>query len=172
MTWVGSSGTGIPHPRARAIERETLLKAYTEDEFKAATVKWFFLNTGIPASFGTTILMGFIVGIAISGQTFYSFVLENLRHLGALKAMGASNGLLARMLMLQALTVGMIGYGLGVGLTTLFGLAVVKTGQPPFEMPYQLPLFTFVVIVFICMFAAMLGIRKIYKLEPAVVFRG
>ena len=157
---------------ARAIERETLLKAYTEDEFKAATVKWFFLNTGIPASFGTTILMGFIVGIAISGQTFYSFVLENLRHLGALKAMGASNGLLARMLMAQALTVGIIGYGLGVGLTSLFGLAVLKTGQPPFLMPYQLPLFTLLVILFICVFAAMLGIRKIYKLEPAVVFRG
>ena len=157
---------------ARAIEKETQLKAYTEAEFTTATVKWFFRNTGIPASFGTTIILGFIVGIAVSGQTFYSFVLENLRHLGALKAMGASNGLLARMLMVQALTVGMIGYGLGVGLTALFGLAVLKTGQPPFLLPYQLPLFTFVVIVFICMFAALLGIRKIYKLEPAVVFRG
>ncbi|HEX4647140.1 MAG TPA: ABC transporter permease, partial [Verrucomicrobiae bacterium] len=103
---------------ARAIERETLLKAYTEDEFKAATIRWFFANTGIPASFGTTIILGFLVGIAVSGQTFYSFVLENLRHLGALKAMGASNGLLARMLLVQAFTVGFIGYGLGVGLTT------------------------------------------------------
>src|ERR1700759_3857363 len=97
---------------ARAIERETGLKAYTESEFNGATIKWFFLNTGIPASFGTTIILGFIVGIAISGQTFYSFVLENLKHLGALKAMGASNGLLARMLLLQAMTVGLIGYGL------------------------------------------------------------
>ncbi len=157
---------------ARAIEQQTQLKAYTEAEFKKATVKWFFKNTGIPASFGTTIILGFIVGIAVSGQTFYSFVLENLRHLGALKAMGASNGLLARMLMAQALTVGLIGYGLGVGLTALFGVAVLKSGQPPFLMPYQLPLFTFVVIIFICMFAALLGIRKIYKLEPAVVFRG
>ncbi len=157
---------------ARAIEQQTQLKAYTEAEFKQATVKWFFKNTGIPASFGTTIILGFIVGIAVSGQTFYSFVLENLRHLGALKAMGASNGLLARMLMAQALTVGLIGYGLGVGLTALFGVAVLKSGQPPFLMPYQLPLFTFVVIIFICMFAALLGIWKIYKLEPAVVFRG
>lgn len=157
---------------ARAIEKETQLKAYTEAEFKAATVRWFFRNTGIPASFGTTILLGFIVGIAICGQTFYSFVLENLRHLGALKAMGASNWLLARMLLLQALTVGIIGYGLGVGLTVVFGLLVLKTGQPPFLLPYQLPLFTLIVILLICVFAAMLGIRKIYKLEPAVVFRG
>jgi putative ABC transport system permease protein len=157
---------------ARAIENETGLKAYTEAEFNVATVKWFFRNTGIPASFGTTIILGFLVGIAIAGQTFYSFVLENLRHLGALKAMGASNGLIARMLMVQALTVGFIGYGLGVGLTTLFGIAVLKKGQPPFLLPYQLPLFTLVVILLICTFAALLGIRKIYKLEPAVVFRG
>lgn len=157
---------------ARAIEAETQLKAYTEAEFTKATVIWFFKNTGIPASFGTTIILGFIVGMAVSGQTFYSFVLENLRHLGALKAMGASNGLLARMLMTQALTVGLIGYGLGVGLTALFGLAVLRTGQPPFLLPYQLPLFTLIVILFICVFAALLGIRKIYKLEPAVVFRG
>ena len=81
---------------ARAIEAQTQLKAYTEPEFTKSTIKWFFRNTGIPASFGITIMLGFIVGIAISGQTFYSFVLENLRHLGALKAMGASNGLLAR----------------------------------------------------------------------------
>jgi putative ABC transport system permease protein len=157
---------------ARDIESETGLKAYTEAEFNVATVKWFFRNTGIPASFGTTIILGFLVGIAIAGQTFYSFVLENLRHLGALKAMGASNGLIARMLMVQALTVGFIGYGLGVGLTTLFGIAVLKKGQPPFLLPYQLPLFTLVVILLICLFAALLGIRKIYKLEPAVVFRG
>jgi putative ABC transport system permease protein len=157
---------------ARAIEKETQLKAYTEAEFTVSTIKWYFANTGIPASFGTTIILGFIVGIAIAGQTFYSFVLENLRHLGALKAMGASNGLLARMLMVQAFTVGMIGYGLGVGLTALFGVAVIKGGQPPFLMPYQLPLFTLLVILFICTFAALLGIRKIYKLEPAIVFRG
>jgi putative ABC transport system permease protein len=157
---------------ARAIERETHLKAYTESEFNKATIRWFFANTGIPASFGITIMLGFIVGIAVSGQTFYSFVLENLRHLGALKAMGASNGLIARMLLVQAFTVGIIGYGLGVGLTVIFGLAVLKTGQPPFLLPYQLPLFTLIVILLICAFAALLGIRKIYKLEPAVVFRG
>ena len=157
---------------ARRIEQETRLKAYTEDEFFWSTIWWYFRNTGIPASFGTTILLGFIVGIAVSGQTFYSFVLENLRHLGALKAMGASNGLLSRMLLLQALTVGLIGYGLGVGLTVLFGLAVLGKGQPPFMLPYQLPLFTLVVILLICVLAALMAIRKVCRLEPAVVFRG
>ena len=157
---------------ARRIKAETRLAAFTEDEFFWSTIWWYFRNTGIPASFGTTILLGFIVGVAISGQTFYSFVLENLKHLGALKAMGASNGLISRMLLLQAWTVGFIGYGLGVGLTVAFGLLVLDKGQPPFALPYQLPLFTLVIILIICTLAALLGIRKIYRLEPAVVFRG
>ncbi len=157
---------------ARTIERETGLRAFTEEEFKWSTIWWYFRNTGIPFSFGTTIILGFIVGIAICGQTFYTFVLENLRHLGALKAMGASNFTLARMLLIQAWTVGVIGYGLGIGLTALFGRAVLKQGQPPFLMPYQLPLATFGVIMLICTLAAIIGILKIRKVEPAIVFRG
>ena len=157
---------------ARQIEKETQLRAFTEDEIYWSTVWWYFRNTGIPFSFGTTIILGFIVGTAICGQTFYTFVLENLRHLGALKAMGASNFTLARMLLLQAWTVGVIGYGLGIGLTALFGRAVMEKGQPPFILPYQLPLGTFIVIMCICTLAALLGIWKIWRVEPAIVFRG
>lgn len=166
---------------ARQIEKEsgfasshgqTGFKAFTEDEFFWATIWWYARNTGIPVSFATTILLGFIVGMAISGQTFYTFVLENLRHIGALKAMGASNGLLTRMVVLQAFTVGFIGYGIGVGLTVLFGVAVLKKGMPPFALPYQIPLYTLVAILFICLFAAILGVLKIRRLEPAIVFRG
>jgi putative ABC transport system permease protein len=156
---------------ARQIERETGLKAYTVPEFNRSTISWIVRNTGIPASFLTTIVLGFVVGIAVSGQTFYSFVLEHLRHLGALKAMGATNATLARMLLLQSLLVGLVGYGVGVGLTSVFGFIVLKHSQPPFLMPWQLPVITLGVILFICAFAAMLGIRKVAKIEPAIVFR-
>jgi putative ABC transport system permease protein len=156
---------------AREIERQTGLRAFTVPEFSTATIDFIWKNTGIPASFMTTIILGFIVGIAISGQTFYSFVLENLRHLGALKAMGASTGLLARMLLLQAFTVGLIGYGIGVGLTALFGFAVLPVGQPPFLLDARSMITTAVAIVIICGFAALLGIRRVAKLEAAIVFR-
>src|SRR5215467_12456745 len=157
---------------ARRISAATGLKAYTKTEFFWVTVWWFIKNTGIPVAFGATVLLGFIVGVAISSQTFYSFVLENLRNLGALKAMGASDTVLARMVMLQTLTVGMIGYGCGVGLATAFGIIVLKKGMPPFFLPWQLPVITLVAILFICWLAASLGIRRIRSLEPAIVFRG
>lgn len=155
----------------KKIENETGLRAFTQEDFFWNTIWWFFRNTGIPISFGTTILLGFIVGIAVSGQTFYSFILENLGNLGALKAMGASNRLLRRMLLLQAALVGIIGYGIGVGLASLFGFLALEKAQPPFYLPYQIPLFTFCTIIFICAFSAFLGIRKVSKLEAAEVFR-
>lgn len=154
------------------IEKQTQLKALTDEDFFWSTIAWFFRNTGIPISFGTTILLGFIVGMAVSGQTFYTFILENLGNLGALKAMGASSALLYRMLLFQACLVGFIGYGIGLGLTAIFGFIVLKKGQPPFYMPYQVPLITLIMIIIICAVAAIIGIRKISRLEAAEVFRG
>ena len=157
---------------AKQIETETGMKAYTVEEFFWATIWWHFRNTGIPIAFISMIVLGFIVGTTIAGQTFYAFVHENLRHLGALKAMGASNGLLARMLLVQAFTVGFLGYGIGVLLVTLFGRAVLARGEPPFLLPWQLPAGTFAIVMGICAFSALLGIRKVWQIEPAIVFRG
>jgi putative ABC transport system permease protein len=74
--------------------------------------------------------------------------------------------------LLQAFTVGIIGYGCGVGLATGFGFVLLQKGMPPFFMPWPLPLSVFVVILGICGMAALLGIRKIKQLDPAIVFRG
>lgn len=157
---------------ARKIEKETHLKAYTDAEFASSTIRWFFKNTGIPLSFGMIILLGFLVGVAVSGQTFYSFVLENLPNLGALKAMGASNGLLTRMLVLQALLVGTIGYGIGVGVASLFGRMAIANGKIPFFLARETMLLVLGAILLICTLSALLGIRKIRKLDVAEVFRG
>ncbi len=164
---------GVDHTElSRLIEKETGLKAYTEVEFSRATLQWFFKNTGIPMSFGMIILLGFLVGIAVSGQTFYSFILENLPNLGALKAMGASNWLLTRMLILQALLVGTIGYGIGVGIASLFGRMAISVGKIPFFLAPQTMLLSLAAILFICTVSALLGIRKIRKLDASEVFRG
>ncbi|MCC6231179.1 MAG: FtsX-like permease family protein [Verrucomicrobiales bacterium] len=168
-----SPAEGVPLATVAArIEKETGLRAYTEEDFGVSTVRWFFRNTGIPTSFGMTILLGFIVGVAVAGQTFYAFILENLRHFGALKAMGAGDGLLTRMVVLQAFAVGLIGYGIGLGVTVLIGSLFLKKGMPPFSMPWFIPVGTLAAILVICAIAAAFGIRRIRQLEPAIVFRG
>jgi putative ABC transport system permease protein len=141
------------------------------NNFNVSTVWWYVKNTGIPISFGTTVIIGLLVGMAVSCQTFYSFVLENMRHLGALKAMGASNGTLCLMLITQAFTVGFIGYGIGLLGTSGFAMGALKNEQPPFYMPEYLPYIVLGVVLGICTLAALLGIWRVSKLEPAMVFR-
>lgn len=160
-----------PEAVVKNITNTTHLKALTEETFFWDTIRWFFKNTSIPISFGVTVMLGFIVGIAVAGQTFYSFILENLGHLGALKAMGTSNFLLCKMLLLQAFCAGFIGYGIGLGFAGVFGFLTSQAAQFPFYLPYQVPAFVFFLILLICGFSALIGIRKINKLDPAEVFR-
>ncbi len=147
------------------------LRAFARDDLFWTTIRWYIKNTGIPISFGTVVIMGMIVGIAIAGQTFYLFILDNLRYLAALKAMGARMPILTAMVFLQSFSVGFVGFGIGAGLTTLFGLKVLKLETPPFFMPWQVPVAVAGVIMLICCFSALIGLRQIAKLEPAVVFK-
>jgi putative ABC transport system permease protein len=154
----------------RRIEQATGLMAQTSRELKEMTVRYFMKYTGIPINFGIAVVLGFIVGTAIAGQTFYNFTLDNLRHFGALKAMGAGNGTLLRMILLQALVVGLLGYGLGVGLAAVIGWSSRNT-ELSFLLPWQLLVITGVAVTLICVFASLLSIRKVMKLEPAIVFK-
>src|SRR5205085_11419669 len=131
------------------ITRVTGIDAYTREDFKTLTWKYFAKYTGIPINFGISVLLGFLVGTAIAGQTFYNFTLDNLRHFGALKAMGTSDGVLLRMILIQAVTVGTIGYGVGVGLASLFGLATKNT-ELSFLMPWWLLAFSAAAVTLIC----------------------
>ncbi|MFN0060576.1 MAG: ABC transporter permease [Planctomycetota bacterium] len=160
-----------PRALCARIREHTGLAALTADEFKTMTVKYFLKYTGIPINFGISVLLGFIVGMAIAGQTFYSFTLDNLRHFGALKAMGAGNGLLLRMILLQALLVGFVGYGFGVGLASFFKLATVNT-ELAFRMPWQLLLVSGAAVMVICALSAVVSLIKVMRLEPAIVFKG
>lgn len=152
------------------IRNITGLAAYTREEFKMLTVKYFLKNTGIPINFGMAVLLGFIIGAAVAGQTFYNFTLDNLRQFGVLKAMGASNGTLLRMILLQAAVVGSIGWGLGVGAAALFGW-VFRESVLAFKFPWQLLAISGGAVTLICIFAALISIRKVIKLEPAIVFK-
>jgi putative ABC transport system permease protein len=147
------------------------LVARDEDDFAHETLWWYIRNTGIPISFGTVVILGIVVGVAVAGQTFYLFVHENLRFMAALKAMGAGFSTLAGMVFLQAFVVGLVGYGVGVGLATAFGHAVLRKGQPPFYMPWQILVFTGGVIVAICVLSALVGLVKVARAEAAMVFK-
>ena len=159
-----------PEQAAYRIIKETGLRAYTEEQFKKASSDWMIQNSPIPFVVGLIVGIGFLVGIVVAGQTFYTFVLENSRYLGALKAMGASNIRLARMTILQALVVGVTGYGIGMGLLSLFFRALPE-GKAPLLLRWEVAAFVFGAVFLIISFASLMGIRRVARIEPAIVFR-
>lgn len=153
------------------IKRITGLAAYTSWDFSKLTYTYFMKYTGIPINFGIAVVLGFLVGTAIAGQTFYNFTLDNLKQFGALKAMGTSNFRLLRMIALQAVISGVIGYGIGVGLASSFGVISGKS-ELAFRLIWQIPAVTAGAVTLICILASMISIIKVIRLEPAVVFKG
>jgi putative ABC transport system permease protein len=161
-----------PEALAKRIHEATGLQAVTREQFKWKTIGFYLAYTGIPFNFGITILLGFVVGIAIAGQTFYLFTLENLKQFGALKAMGTSNFRIVGMVLVQAAVVGIIGYGIGMGLVAVFFEATQnQIHLKGFTMIWQVMAGTAVAVIFIVLMASLLSIRKVLLLEPAVVFR-
>ena len=159
-----------PAAVCRAIEQKTGMAARTTAGFRQLTVKFVIEKTGIAINFGIAVLLGFVVGCAIAGQTFYNFTLDNLRHFAALKAMGTASVRLLGMIVLQALTVGALGFGLGVGGAALFG-ALTRGSELAFHFPWQLLVVSAVSIAVICVLAAFFSLRRVVSVDPAVVFR-
>lgn len=167
---VKAAGGVDPKELAERIERGTGLAAYTAQEFKDLTFNYYMKSTGIPINFGIAVMLGFLIGTAIAGQTFYNFTLENLRYFGTLKAMGTGNTVLLRMIVLQAFVVGALGYGLGVGAAALFGYLMSGT-ELSFRLVPEILILAGGAIAVIVTFSALLSIRRVMKLEPAIVFK-
>jgi len=157
----------------RRIEAQTGLRARTSDQFRWDCVRYYLKNTGIPVNFGITIAIALIVGVAVAGQTFYLFTVENLKQFGALKAIGVTNLRITGMIMLQALTVGAIGFSLGSGLCAAF-FAITLNNLPTrgLVLMWQNVIGTGVAIFFVVILASLISIRRVLVLEPAEVFRG
>jgi putative ABC transport system permease protein len=153
------------------IHEQTQLQALTRAQFSWMTMSYYLRRTGIPINFGITVLLGFVVGCAIAGQTFYTFTLENLAQFGSLKAMGVTNWRIVGMVLMQALIVGVLGYSLGVGAAALFGEVTQSNSRLAFLMIWQVPVITAVAVTIIVVLSSLFSIRKVLVLEPAVVFR-
>jgi len=160
----------IPYIKQRVAA--TGYRAFTREEFIQHTSDFYTYQTGI----GTNILLmtaiSFIVGLSISGQTFYTFILENLDKFGALKAIGAKGSELIAMILFQASFTGLTGYGLGVGLCSIL-IAAAKLRLPDYAsmVTFKNLGLAFGMVLVITAFASYIGIRRVIRIEPFDIFR-
>lgn len=151
----------------KKINSYSVLNGLTSDELKWRMAK-SFLQTGILINFGLSVALGLIIGFSIAGQIFYIMTLNNLKYYALIKALGGSQDLITRMIMIQVGVVGVIGYLLGTGATIFWGMAVKDTTLA-FLFPWQLLIFTFFIVLIICIFTAGLSIRKVFSVDPKVL---
>jgi len=147
--------------------------ALTKDEFNSRIADYYTYQTGIGTNILLMTVISFIVGLSISGQTFYTFILENLDKFGALKAIGAKGRELVYMILFMATFTALTGYGLGIGLVTLV-ISIAKALLPNYAAIttfWNLAL-SFGMVVLIAGVSSYIGVRKVLKIEPFDIFRG
>ncbi len=159
-----------PEKVCQIIRATTGYAAYTTWGFQKLTMFYYAKYTGIVVNFGFAIILGFIIGMAIAGQTFFNFTVDNLPYFGTFKAMGADNALLVRMVIVQALLVGAIGWGIGIGVAALFGWSMRFT-ELSFSLAWWLYLLSAFAMLFICFVAALFSVVKVMRVDPAIVFK-
>ena len=147
--------------------------ALTNKEFQAGISNYLKYQTGIGTNTLLMTIISFIVGLSISGQTFYTFILENLEHFGALKAMGARGRDLVYMILFQAAFTSLTGYGLGIGLSTIL-IAIAKLRLPEYSsrVTFTNLGFAFLLVLIIASISSYAGVRRVLKVEPFDIFRG
>jgi putative ABC transport system permease protein len=147
--------------------------ALTRDEFIDRITQYYEYRTGLGMNILIMTTISFIVGLSISGQTFYTFIIENLEKFGALKAIGAKGRELVWMILFQATFVSLTGLGLGIGLCTiLIFLAKLRLASYAAEIHAGNLLLAFGMVIVIAAISSYIGVRRVLRIEPFDIFRG
>ena len=147
--------------------------ALTKQEFMQRSMNFYVYQTGMGINLLIMTVFSFIVGLSISAQTFYTFILENLERFGALKAIGSTSRELTLMILFQATFTALTGYGLGVGLCTLsITIGKLRLADYAAMLTYLNLGVALVMVIIIAGVSSYVGIRRVLQIEPFEIFRG
>jgi len=144
---------------------------YTKDEFSRKTKLYWTIETGVGLSFLITILISFLIGMLIVGQTIYNSTIEYLKEFGTLKAIGATNLNIYQIIFSEALINASIGYVIGL-IFTLLSIKIYAANEMVFTIKLWVALLVFFLSLIMCLSAAFFSVRKVRKIDPALLFRG
>jgi len=165
------SPADIPHIKSEIAHLGYV--ALTREEFIYRISQYYKYRTGLGTNILLMTVISFIVGLSISGQTFYTFIIENLEKFGALKAIGTKGRELVWMILFQATFVALTGLGLGVGLcTALIFVARLRLPDYAAEVTASNLLMAFIMVLIIAGISSYIGVRRVLKIEPFDIFRG
>lgn len=162
-------GADLETVRAEITARLPDTEVLTNDEFKKRSRAYWLFQTGAGAALIAGAVLGLIVGIVIVAQTLYASTKDHINEFATLRALGAGAGYIVKVILMQAVLSGVIGYLLGIMLA--FGVIhAAQDSKLNVIMTPELALSLFAVTVGMCVFAAISAIIKVVRIDPAVVF--
>ncbi len=147
------------------------VKAWRSEDFAFETIMTVLKSSGIAISFGTLIVFALISGLFIIGLTLYSSAIDRIKDYGTLKAIGAKNSFVRKLIITQATIFALIGFVLAMVLVEAFRNGIANAGTI-FNYPIYLRVSFFVITLTMSIGGSFFAIRRITSLEPAEVFRG
>lgn len=147
------------------------IRAWNSEDLASSTIVEVLASSGIAFSVGSLIIFALITGFVIIGLTLYSSAIDRIRDYGTLKAIGAPNSYVRRLIFTQAFIVAVLGFIIGFALVQGFKQGIAQAGTI-FEFPIWLQFGFLVITLVIAFFGSLFAIRRITSLEPSAVFRG
>ena len=164
-------GERIDTVRARLLERVKDIDVLTAREFSAKTQVYWMFTTGAGVAVLLAAVLGLVVGVVVVAQTIYATTMDHLREYGTLKAMGATNGYLYRVIVQQAVISALVGYSLAMVVSSFIVSGSAKGGAA-ILLPWPMAVAMLGITIVMCTGAAIVSINKVTRLDPAMVFKG
>jgi len=151
-------------------ERLPEVDVLTQSEFAHKSRMYWTMKTGAGGAILTAAVLAFLIGLVVVSQTIYANTMENIEEYATLKALGASQTFVARVVLSQALICGVLGSILGL-LAAIPSIGYAKSLIPWIYAPWWMPAVMVVPSLFMCSLASIASVRTALTVEPGRVFR-
>ncbi len=164
-------GANLAQVQQRILNNVKDVEVFSSPQFSRMTQVYWMFTTGAGVAVLLAAALGLIVGFVVVAQTIYATTMDHLREYGTLKAMGAPNSYVYKVIMQQAAISAVIGYVLGMGVS-FFVVRASQEGGAAILLPWPMAAGMFFLTLFMCVGAALVSINKVTRLDPAMVFKG
>lgn len=144
---------------------------YLPEEFASVSQNYWMKRTGIGISFGAATLLGLMVGLTVVGQSLYAMAIDHLRDYATLKAIGARDSDVCRVILVQTLWIGIVGSALGMSLVYVIA-KFWNSPLAPVDIRPVLSAASVIVMFVICLLAAFVPYLRIRRIDPATILIG
>ena len=164
-------GADLAELKTRLQQNVPSVDVYTNHEMLTKTRNYWVFSTGAGVTTLMGAVLGLLVGTVVVAQTIYAATVDHIREFGTLKAMGATNGYLYKVILQQALLSALLGYAIAI-VVAHFVVEGSRSGDALILMPPEMVAGVFGLAIVMCTGASILSIRKATSIDPAMVFRG